>query len=134
MGNLRHPKAVEPLIRALKDKYWHTRCEAAASLGKMGDSRAVKPLLKALKDSSEHVQYVALEALGKLKDHRAVKPMIAFTNNTDKRNQHMAILALGKIGHVNLPVLKVILKALKEEWASRTAKGDIRCVPLIYRL
>jgi len=40
----------------LKDKYWHTRCEAAASLGKMGDSRAVKPLLKALKDSSEHVQ------------------------------------------------------------------------------
>jgi len=42
------PRAVEPLIAALKNRHPRVRWAAARALGKIGRSRAAKPLLDAL--------------------------------------------------------------------------------------
>jgi HEAT repeat protein len=49
LGKIKDPRAVEPLIRALKsDRYDNVRQEAAVALGNIGDPRAVQPLIDAL--------------------------------------------------------------------------------------
>ncbi len=77
LGEIGDPRAVEPLISALKDKVWVVRGLAAEALGKLGDSRAVEPLINALKDEDLDVRGAAAEALGKLGDSRAVEPLIS---------------------------------------------------------
>jgi HEAT repeat protein len=61
LGEIKDPRAVEPLIAALKDK---GVCAAAAyALGEIKDPRAVEPLIAALKDESFSVRRAAAEAL-----------------------------------------------------------------------
>ena len=72
-----YPRAVEPLIAALKDENEYVRQAAAEVLGKIGDARAVEPLIAALKDESFSVRAAAARALGEIKDPRAVEPLIA---------------------------------------------------------
>ncbi|MCJ7727338.1 MAG: HEAT repeat domain-containing protein, partial [Methanoregula sp.] len=59
-------RAVEPLIKSLKDKDRRVREQAAVALGEIGDERAVEPLLWALKDENDGVREQAKEAIGKL--------------------------------------------------------------------
>lgn len=58
--------AVEPLIQALKDEKWDVRAGAARSLGGIGDNKAVEPLIQALKDRNLTVRIHATEALVKI--------------------------------------------------------------------
>jgi HEAT repeat protein len=57
------PRAVEPLIAALKDEDVNVRWPAARALGEIKDPRAVEPLIAALKDEELHVRWPAAEAL-----------------------------------------------------------------------
>jgi len=57
------PKAVGPLIDALKDSYWFVRSEAANALGQKHDGRAVKPLLDTVSDADATVKTSAENAL-----------------------------------------------------------------------
>ena len=57
-------KDVEGLIKALKHKNWVVRCDAAGTLGNIGDARAVGPLLEVLKDGDWAVRKEVVEALG----------------------------------------------------------------------
>ena len=50
-GRLRDPRAVEPLIDALKHPNCEIRYIAAVALGEIGDARAIEPLVEALVDS-----------------------------------------------------------------------------------
>lgn len=70
-------KAVEPLIRALKDDYFLVVGGAAKALGKMKDVRSVGPLIQTLLSSEAFTarSNVAV-ALGEIKDARAVEPLI----------------------------------------------------------
>jgi len=63
LGELEDPRAVEPLIAALKDESFSVRKAAAEALGKIGDTRAVEPLSAALKDKDSDVRKAAAEAL-----------------------------------------------------------------------
>ena len=55
LGQIGDPKAVESLIRALKDKDKLVRAEAAEALGLLKDPRAIGPIVKVLK-KEEHVE------------------------------------------------------------------------------
>ena len=66
IGNVSLPRAIEPLIAALKDKDWSVRRAAAEALGEIGDPRAVEPLIVVLKDGAWGVRKGAAEALRKI--------------------------------------------------------------------
>lgn len=66
LGEIRDPKAVDPLIAALRDRDAEVREEAAKSLGMIGDRKAVEPLNEALKDVDPKVRREAEQALARL--------------------------------------------------------------------
>jgi len=67
LGKTKDPKAVEPLIQALKDESWVVRSEAACSLGNIEDVRAVEALTEATQDKSRWVRSSAKTALDEIK-------------------------------------------------------------------
>jgi HEAT repeat protein len=69
-------RAVEPLMRALKDEDELVRAPAAWALGGIGDTRAVEPLVQALKDEQFYVRVATAWALGEIGDTRAVEPLM----------------------------------------------------------
>ena len=70
LGKIKDPRAVEPLITALKDEYSGVRWHAAWSLGEIQDPRAVEPLIEALKDEDSGVRLSAAWSLEKItKEH-----------------------------------------------------------------
>ncbi|HMA33661.1 MAG TPA: HEAT repeat domain-containing protein [Chloroflexia bacterium] len=72
LGEAGRPEAVEPLVRALKDRNWEVRFEAAGALGRLGDTMAVPPLIERLNDDNEAIRGYAAWALGELGDSRAL--------------------------------------------------------------
>ena len=76
-GRLREPRAVEPLIQALRHSDSYVREWAAEALGEIGDARAIDPLVEALADrgDSERLESMAV--------------------------RHAAALALAKLGEVD---------------------------------
>lgn len=84
LREIKDPRAVEPLIRALKDKDNDIRETVVYALGEIKDARAVEPLTHALKDEDSRVRSSAAVALGKIKDARAVELLIAASQDTDK--------------------------------------------------
>ena len=73
LGQLRDPRAVEPLIAALDDL--PVRCVAAEALGQIGDPRAVEPLAAfAGRGWLEHDR--SIEALGAIGGPRAVELLV----------------------------------------------------------
>lgn len=66
LGNLRDPRAVDPLIRALEAPGYQTPLQAAEALGKIGDRRAI-PFLRTLAESgTDKTRSAALAALERL--------------------------------------------------------------------
>jgi len=64
LGEMKDPRAVEPLIETLQDNDSDLRAECARALGKIGDPRAVEPLQAlAEKDRSERTRFAAVVGL-----------------------------------------------------------------------
>jgi len=77
LGLMKDPRAVEPLIAALRDADRLVRSSAARALEDIGDRRAIEPLRALLGDEDEVVRYNAAEALGGLgADARAAVPAL----------------------------------------------------------
>lgn len=66
LGQLGNPRAVQPLIEALRDPADTVRGTAAASLGRLGDKRAVAALQKLKTDASTFVRQSVAKSLGEL--------------------------------------------------------------------
>jgi HEAT repeat protein len=66
LGEIKDPRAVEPLVSLLNDKNNEIRWMAALALGEIGDIRTIDPLKTSLKDTDRHVRYGAAVALEKL--------------------------------------------------------------------
>jgi HEAT repeat protein len=64
LGRIGDPRAVEPLIAALKEE--DGRSSAARAPGEIGDARAVEPLIFALKDEDIGVRSAAAKALDEI--------------------------------------------------------------------
>ncbi len=95
LGHLHDARAIEPLIKALKDEDRGARMVAASDLGNLHDARAIEPLIKALKDEDWWVREAAASDLGNLHDARAIEPLIKALKDKDVR--WAAAEALGRI-------------------------------------
>ncbi len=89
---------VEGLTKALKDKDWSVRREAAAALGNIGDARAVEPLIQALKYEKKSPRLVttAAWALSRI-GAPTVDPLIQALEDKSKNVRLAAVWALGEI-------------------------------------
>jgi len=84
LGKLKDPRAVEPLIEALKDENPDVRASAEKALEKINPKwreteeakKWVPVFISDLKSKSLGTREAAVYALGKLKDPRAVEPLI----------------------------------------------------------
>ncbi len=121
LGQDGDPRAVEPLIVALKDNDLDEGVHQSAveALGKIGEP-AVEPLIATLKDRNFPSSY-AIEALGQIGEP-AVEPLIAAFMDEDFPSAYAA-LALGEIG--DLRAVEPLIAALKDkDKARRTAVAE----------
>jgi len=108
--------AVEPLIAALKGEKGYVRIAAAKALGEIGDSRAVEPLIFAV-HKDRYVREAATTAMGKIGDPRAVESLIAVLKTGDMQVRKAAAEALDKIGWLpDEGVNGVVYWIAKKEW------------------
>jgi len=115
LGEIGDVRAVEPLIKALKERSRSTNSTAIArALGEIGDARAVEPLIQALTDKTNYLLRSSVaSALGKIGDVEAVDPLIKALNDDDFRVRMIAVVALGEIGDAR--AVDPIIQALEKE-------------------
>jgi parallel beta-helix repeat protein len=104
--------AVDPLIQALQDKDYRVRSGAAYALGGTEDQRAVMPLIRALSDEEGSVRSDAAEALSKIKDERAVEPLILALKDEEWNVRFWAENFLGRIKDKR--AVEPLIKALQD--------------------
>lgn len=125
LGSLKDIRAVEPLIRILKDdseQFEHLIIQKAAaySLGEIGDKKAIKPLIEALKSE---IQYEAIEALQKI-GNAAVEPLIKALDNEHSNIRFNVSLILQDIGDERAiePLIKTFWDTCPESTLSSIKK------------
>jgi len=96
LGEIKDPRAVEPLIVTLRDTFFNLRVSAATALGEIKDPRAVGPLVAAMKDTDLRVRKAASGALGEI-GLPAVGPLVAALKDADPAVRQSASEALGRI-------------------------------------
>ena len=120
LGQLQEPRAIEPLIRRLKDSSVDVRRAAAGVLGQLNDARAVKALIRAIRDSDGLVRMAAVEMLGRLKDSRAMNLLNQALKDTDSDVQEAAAKAFGELGSVQaVEPLIVAFNDSRGKWCLR---------------
>ncbi len=127
LGQLKDPRAVGPLIEALKDSYAAVLRRTENALDKLNDPKAVEslvsalkseysrlqkhlklaiarigvpavePLIKALGDYNLSVRVSAAETLGKINDRRVVEPLIEALRDENWEVRLSAARALGEL-------------------------------------
>jgi HEAT repeat protein len=113
LGELKDPRALEPMLRFIDHANDRLRWSAANSLGKLGNPQAAGPLLKLLQDNFADIRQVTAEALGNLGDPQAVPELSkVLLNDKDTRARELAASALGKIRDPN--ALNSLLGALND--------------------
>lgn len=96
LGKIHDIRAIDPLIRALADKYENVRAESARSLAAIGKP-ALEPLVRFLKFSDRTIRIEVVTALGELKDTDAVQPLIQMLENADEEERKAIADALDAI-------------------------------------
>jgi len=122
LGELQDEKAVEPLIKALKDKDAGVRMFAARALGNFGDKRALDPILKLLEDNDEGVRQWACDSLGELGIYSqdVIEALKRHLEGKDKRTRLCAAKTLGRFGDKS--GFEVAMEILE---GGRVRKGDV---------
>ncbi|MGD2179902.1 HEAT repeat domain-containing protein [Lusitaniella coriacea] len=97
LAELDDPRAIDPLVAALRDRASYVRAAAIEALGKLGDTRAIEPLIRCLRDRDVRVCNDSARVLGELGDRKAIEPLIQLLRR-DKYSSRAsgAIAALGK--------------------------------------
>ncbi len=76
LGKIGDKRAVDPLIKALRDSNEDVREDAAEALGEIGDPRAVNILSELVHDEDKIVRKRAKEALEKIKKRKSSRKMV----------------------------------------------------------
>jgi HEAT repeat protein len=98
LGAMNDPRAVAPLVLALKDDYTAVRSAAIESLAMLKDPRALDALIPLSRDENREIRGGAILALGEFRDQRAVVALIAALNNSNESDQELPASSLGRIG------------------------------------
>jgi HEAT repeat protein len=109
LGKIQNPRAIEPLIRAVADKYENVRAESAAALAAMGKP-ALEPLLQFLKFSGGGARLEVVTALGELHDADAIQPLIQLLENAGDDERKAIADALDAI---LVPAVKPLVMRLR---------------------
>ena len=92
------PKALNAILRALKDSSPMVRSEAAAALGKLSNASVVPQLATVLTDEAGDVRKTAAMALMKIGDVGAIAPLkTALSTETDDTLQPVFKLAISQL-------------------------------------
>jgi len=115
LGKIGDPRAISPLIEALRDSNNFARSAeakyptefslmgprfreyAAKALGRIGDPSAIEPLIVSLSEATPTVRAGAAYALGKIGDTRAAEPLVALLKDTDATVQWYAAFSLWEL-------------------------------------
>ena len=109
LGKIHDPRAIEPLIHALADKYENVRSESATSLAAMGKP-ALEPLLRFLTFSEGPERLEVVSAIGELQDTDAIQPLIQMLENADEDERKAIADALDAI---LIPTVKPLVRKLR---------------------
>ena len=88
------PRAVEPLIVALKDPDSEVRGAAIEGLAALKDHRAIEPLIAASQDADPSIRRIAIYELGQFEDSRTALPLMVALKDPDYRVREEAAKAL----------------------------------------
>ena len=100
LGEIGDPRAVQPLIVALKERFVGT--VSATALGKIGDPRAVAPLISVLEDKDPEFRVAAAQALGRIRDPRVVDPLIYALQDTHRCANTITVLFVQNAGSLQI--------------------------------
>lgn len=98
LGNFRDPRAVIPLINALKHADDWVRRDAASSLGQIGDPQAVLPLIELLNDQDSWTRQTVIRALENIGNEAALDGLVLALRDRDELTWQAAAKALEKFG------------------------------------
>lgn len=116
VGELRHPAAVDPLIKALSDKDADVRRVALEALGKIGDSRSVPHILKSLKSRDKEMRLSAIRALGNMKDEATSRALIEFLKDVSPEDLDLRKFIIHRLGELEAEeAVDSILELLGDE-------------------
>lgn len=109
LGIIGDKRAVDPLIKTLKDKdHESVQIKAMVALGKLGDPRAVEPIIQ--NHNFRYSPYVveAVQVLGSFKDPRALRILRIRLNDQEWEVRIEAARVLGAIGDTESidPIIK----------------------------
>lgn len=97
---------VRQLVPCLHDPQAEVCCQAAAALGKLGDTRGVELLVARLQSAVPQSRVFAADALGNVVDARAVKALLACLQDMEPGVRATAVRSLSKVGnHTIIPDL-----------------------------
>jgi len=106
LGEMGDPRAVPPLVEALRDADILVRDRAEEALGKLKDPSAIEPLMEIMREKRSFLKRLfsdtrerAARVLGEVADASAVEPLIGMLGNRkDPVGQALAAGILGRIG------------------------------------
>ncbi|MBI4650010.1 HEAT repeat domain-containing protein [Candidatus Desantisbacteria bacterium] len=141
LGEIRDKRAVNPLIKLIKNDSTDIKIASIQALGEIGDTQAVEPLIDVFKnDLNKYVLMTVRAALSKLKknDEPVLNYFTPFTQNKDKDLRVYAARSLGNAGDkdaadILINMLKDKEISVRDSAAEALGKiGDKRAVePLI---
>jgi len=126
LGKIGDARAIEPLIKILKDKILKDedvtlRETAAMALGEIGNVRAVEPLIEVLDDANANVRIAAITALGKIGGTRAIEVFMRVLgykapNLYGDRNPEVRKEAAKMLGEIDdARVVEVLMHVFEED-------------------
>jgi ankyrin repeat protein len=120
---MRDPRAVEPLIEALKDEDFDLRRAAAVALGNIKDPRAVEPLINFLERmrwrGSDLDKFIV--ALGNFDDLRAFEALLRFDDGAFAHNT--CELVIKTLLKTNAPLaFKCLIKLLGNKHSKKSSR------------
>lgn len=120
LGHLGDPRAIFPLMDALRDSSSFVRRAAAIALGQLEAKEAQVALLNALEDSNYYVRRAAINAIGKLGILDLARVLIPLLDTDDPRIRRTTITALRRL-HARQAIPKMIemLESYMEAPSSR---------------
>jgi HEAT repeat protein len=145
LGQLRDGRAVEPLVRILKEEVdylyeddeevWLTTLDALELIGEP----SVAPLMELVDDleNDQEIRVNAIDLLASIGDPRAVELLIRCLDDEDSVVRYSAVYGLGKLG--SEPVVEPLIASLtdKDEDVRLAAAevlgelGDARAIPAL---
>jgi hypothetical protein len=122
LGEMRDPRAVEPLLRALADTDTQTAIYAAWALGTLGDARAASGLLPLLDHEDPGLRKIAAYSLGALDAPEAIAPLRGLLHDPVEDVAWNAALSLAR--HGDSTGLPLLLRMLDRAYLDRVLRAD----------